>query len=1355
LTGALVAMGEARGVSLYATLLAAFQVFLARWTGQDEVIVGSPVAGRNHPGLEGTVGYLVNMLPMRAGIADDPRFDEFLARVRRTVAEGLEHQDLPFSLMVDRLQVRPDPGRPPIFQVMYAHQRSQRLDGQGLAPFALGVPGAQLDLPGLPVESVALDRQSALFELSLMTARDGDRLRLAWEYSTDLFDSETIARISRHFLALLERILADPHRRLSSLPMIGDEERRQVLAHGAGHGVESLGVRCVHRLFEAQAKRTPDAVAVECGGRSLTYRQLNERANRLARELRARGVGPDVLVGVGMTRSPDLAVGLLGVLKAGGAFVPLDPDYPPERLVGMLEDSRPGVLLTQEHLQGRWPATRAQVIRLDADWEAVARHAASDLDAGPMPEDAAYVIYTSGSTGEPRGVVVRHVGLVNHNLAVAAMFDLSPADRVLQFSSLSFDIAIEELFPTWIRGAVVVFRDEQADLGPSAFSGWVKRKRITVLDLPTVYWHVWVEGVAGLREQLPGSLRLVVVGGEKASARRFADWCAIGGDRIRWINTYGPTEATVIATAFEPQDGRWSGAALLELPIGRPIANTRVYVLDNRMDLVPLGLPGELYIGGDGVARCYLHRPGPTAERFVPDPFGNRPGARLFRTGDRARWRPDGQLEFLGRVDHQVKIRGFRVEPGEVEAAIAHHPAVKQAVVVSREDARGDHMLAAYFVPAGAESITTSELRRWLKDRLPEAMVPSWLIALASLPLSSNGKVDHSALPPPGEDADAATSQDYAPPRTVAERILAVVAAELLERDRVGIHDDFFELGVDSILGIRLVSRARQAGLILDPAHLFRYPTIAELATAAASNGESRDTSPAPPRAVAPFELVPEGIDLEAVRHDLTEHGGVEDLYPLTPVQEGMLFHTLDDPEAGHYVEQFLCRLRGDLDRSALQESWHRLVARHPTLRSTIHWTEFDRPCQVVHRLVEVPADYQDWRGLSPLEQDERLESYLYADQRRGFDPSRPPLSRLALLRLGEDVHQLVWSIHHVMIDGWCLSVLLREMLDIYQAIRSGREPVLAPSRPFRDYVAWLDGRDEEGAEAYWRQVLSGLTAATTLELDRRASDSRAEAPEGIEERQILLSAAMTAALQAVARSRRLTLSTLIHGAWALLLSRYSGRDDVLFGITVSGRPPELAGIESMVGMFINVLPLRVAVDEELRLVPWLHELQADVIELRRFEAIPLARIQTWSEVPAGTPLFESIVTVENLPFIASLQESAGRLGIDSVRNLERAHYPIALTILPGTELTLKISFAAGRFDPDAIARVLGQLRTLVEAMAVDPERRLGELPWMMDSEQEQLIASWGRPPEEAPSGEADLDQLSEEELDALIDRLR
>ena len=1214
LTQAIVALGESHGASLYTVLLAAFQALLARFSGQADIVVGTPVAGRTRPGLQDLVGYFVNLMPMRGDLTGNPRFDEYLGRVRRTVSDGLEHQDFPFGLLVHRLQGNPDPSRPPLFQVMFAHQKIQPLDDQGLAPFALGIPGARLDLHGLAVESIAFERQTALFDLTMMTARDGDRLCVALEYSTDLFKSSTIDRMADAFRNLLETIVADPGRRLADLALLSGSERHQLLgawAHTPAIPHEDIAI---HHRFERQVELSPDAVALVSSEESLTYSDLNRLSNSLAHRLLDVGVQPETVVGLYLDRWTSRIVGLLGVLKAGGAYLPLDTDHPVERLGAMLRDAAATVLVTEDHLRAQISGCTARVVTLESAAGSPAAYEFDNPRVPVDPENLAYVVFTSGSTGRPKGVMVSHRSLLAATAAWEHAYDLrQPPLRHLQAAGFGFDVFTGDWCRALTTGGTLVACPRTVLLDPAALADLIRRERIECLELVPALADALATQLERQGEDLRG-IRLLAVGSDTVRGRLYRRLRGLVGPGGRVVNSYGLTEATIDSTYFggplqdlEVEDG--------PAPIGRPFPGTRIYVLDGRGEPVPVGVAGELYIAGSGVARGYVGDSRQTAERFVPDPHGGR-GSRMYATGDRARWRDGGVLELLGRRDGQVKVRGFRVELAEVAAVLARHSSVSEAVVAAVADALGDKRLAAYVVPGPFSVPTAPDLRRWLKDRIPEPMVPSSYVVLESLPLSPNGKLDRSALPPPVALEGDGSATAFVPPRTAAEEILAGIAADLLGRSRVGIHDNFFEIGFDSILGIQMVSRARQAGLAFGPAHLFRHPNIADLAAAAESSWDHQGSSRNSTAAVAPFELTPDGIDLEAVKRAFADHGGIEDLYPLTPMQEGMLFHALADPEAGHYVEQFVCRIQGELDPSALQESWNRLVVRHPALRSTIHWIDFDRPYQVVHRRADQPVEYQDLRALTPTEQDERLAAYLSSDRRRGFVPSRPPLSRLAVFRLNETAHQLIWSIHHAVIDGWCLSVLLHELLDIDEAIRLEREPDLQPIRPFRDYVAWLRDRDDKEAEGYWRQALRGFTAATPLGLDGFSSGRRGQSHECVAERETMLPADVTASLQAMARSSRLTLGTVIQGAWALLLSRYSGRSDVLFGVTVSGRPPELLGVERMVGMFINSLPLRVQVIEEAFLTPWLRELQATMIELRRFEAIPLSRIQSWSDVP-------------------------------------------------------------------------------------------------------------------------------------------
>ncbi len=1349
LTRAIVNLGESHGASLYTTLLAAFHVLLGRFSGQHDIVVGTPVAGRTRPGLHDLVGYFVNMLPMRGDLSGNPPFDEFLARVRRTVTDGLEHQDYPFSLLARRLQGSPDPSRPPLFQAMFAHQKIQPLDEQGLAPFALGIPGARLNLYGLAVDSVAFERQTALFDLTMMTAREADRLCVALEYSTDLFKESTIDRMAVSFRNLLEAIVADPRRRIADLPLLSASERHLVLDEWASSLEVTPCELAIHNRFEREVDKSPDAIALVCGEESLTYRELNRLSNALAHRLIELGVKPETVVGLCFDSWPSRVIGVLGVLKAGGAYVPLDPGHPAERLVAILRDSRASVLLTEDHLQDRLEASDVPVITLDVPGKSLGEEDPENPSVSVDPKNLAYVIFTSGTTGRPKGVMVSHGALLAVADAWESAYSLRKLPlRHLQAAGFSFDVFTGDWVRALTTGGTLVACPRSVQLDPSALADLIKRKRIECLELVPAIADSLASHLDEKGENL-GGLRLLAVGSDTLRSVLYTRLVRLVGPSGRVVNSYGLTETTIDSTYFSgtPEKHGSDGT----VPIGKPFPGTRVYVLNERLEPVPSGVLGDLFIAGSGVARGYVADPRQTAERFLPDPHGAQ-GSRMYATGDRARWRERGVLELLGRSDGQVKVRGFRVEVGEVETALTQYPGVRASVVVAREDANGEKRLAAYVVPATVPGPDIADLRRWLRDRLPEPIIPSWLISLDAMPLTPNGKVDRSALPSVTEEAYGEQTE-YAPPLTTAEEILATIVADLVGRSRVGVHDNLFELGVDSITGIQVVSRARRANLALEPMHLFRHPSIAELARAADAIGEPDDSSQLSTRTVAPFELIPGAIDRKVLERAFTEGGGIEDAYPLTPVHEGMLFHTLVDPEAGNYLEQFVCRVRGDLDLPALRESWQRLVTRHPALRSTIHWTEFDQPCQVVHRRAEHSLDYQDWRELPNSEQEERLMDYLAMDRRRPFVADQPPLSRLALLRVREDVHHLVWSIHHVVIDGWCLSLLLHEVLDIYEAIRCGCEPSLRPSRPFRDYVAWLQHRDEERAESYWRRALSGVTVATPLGFDGLAPYDRGSGEVALE-RQVRLSTAVTTALQALARSRQLTLSTLIQGAWSVLLSRYSGVSDVLFGVTVSGRPPELPGVESMVGMFINILPLRTEVTEESYLIPWLLKLQADLVELRRFETIPLSRIRTWSDIPAGMPLFESIVTVQNLPFVTSLQQRADRLGIDSARYLERTHYPLAITVLPGAELEIRIGFDAHRFEPWTIERTLGHLQTVLEAMAADPERRIVDLPWMMMDEQAELMGQPTRSQEESHLDDLELDQLTDDELDTLISRL-
>jgi len=819
-------LAEHHGATLYMVLLAAFQVLLSRYSGQDQVIVGSPLAGRTRGEFADVVGYFVNPLPLRADLSANPSFTTFLSQVREVVFGALEHQNYPFPLLVERLRPTRDPSRPPIFQVMFVLQKAQSLDDSGLSPFVLGEAGARMDLQGLPLESVAVEQRIAQFDLTLAMVETTDGLSGSLEYNTDLFDAATVERMLGHLVMLLEGVAADPEQPVGRLPLLTAHERQQLLVDWNATTEVTDEEQTLMECFELQVRRTPEAVAVRAGQEEVRYEELNRRANQLAWYLRAQGVGPEQRVGLCVERGVATVVGLLGILKAGGAYVPLDPAYPAPRLRVMLEDASLKVLVTSEVGRGQLTGYQGPIVCLDRDEALLALQAEENPPVTTTAANLAYVIYTSGSTGPPKGVAVEQRQLLNRFRWMWRKYPFGPGEVCCQKTTLNFVDSIWELLGPLLQGIRVVVIPDHVVKDVRVLVGVLREERITRIWIVPALLNLLLTTCDDLQLQLP-ELRFWATSGEPlcpALHRKFRR--ALPGRTL--LNLYGTSEV-FDATAYDTTNGDMD---LDSIPIGRPISNVRVYLLDRLLRPVPIGVPGEIHIGGFGLAREYLNRPQLTAERFIPDPYGSDSDDRLYKTGDLGRYRPDGNLEFLGRMDRQVKVRGFRVDLMEIETILMGYPGVREAVTMVREDQAGDARLIAYLVPVSGVRFSIRDIRNFLGDRLPAYSIPSNFLVLPGLPLNNNGKVDRRAFPPP--DASRADfGEEYVAPRTHTENILAAIWADLLKLDRVGVRDNFFDLGGDSLLAMRMVSRLRDRFKIdLPLSDVLSLQSISRLASA-------------------------------------------------------------------------------------------------------------------------------------------------------------------------------------------------------------------------------------------------------------------------------------------------------------------------------------------------------------------------------------------------------------------------------------------------------------------------------------------------------------------------------------------
>ncbi len=1146
LTRRLRTLSEAHGATLYMTLVAAFHVLLHRYSGQTDLVTGSPTSGRASPALEGVVGYFVNPVVVRSELSGNPSFAQFLSKVRQTVLGAFEHQDLPFSVLVERLQPVRDPSRSPLVQVMFTFLKAHRRGVEDLAGSAIGETGTNIELAGLSVESVSVEQRASQFDISLTMAEGSRELIGSFTYSTDLFDPATIDRMAGHFQALLEGIVCDPLQRIGGLPVLASRERRQLLEEWNATKRPYPADRVIHSLFEDQVERTPDRMAVSFGEKYLTYRDLNSRANQLAQHLQGFGVGPETVVGICMERSLEMVVALVGVLKAGGAYLPLEPSYPTERLAFMLEDAKVAVLLSQDSLRALPAGNGARTIFVDAEWEEITKASDANPESGAAAENLAYVIYTSGSTGKPKGVMISHRALSNHMLWMQTQFPLTEADRVLQKTPFSFDASVWEFYAPLIAGARLVLA-RPGDHGDSAYLvRTISEERITILQVvPTLLRMLLDEaGLDGL-----DCLKRVFCGGEPIPVELAERFFGLLGADLH--NLYGPSEATIDATFWTCRPGDTGRS----VPIGRPVSNMRAYLLDGYLQPVPVGITGELYLAGAGLGRGYLDRAELTAESFVPDPFGEEPGGRMYRTGDLARFRLDGNIEFLGRVDGQVKVRGSRIELGEVEEALRKHPRVREGIVIAGEDEAGDKRLVAYVVADGVPGLTQAELRRFLKERLPEYMVPGSVVMLEALPLTPNGKVDRRSLPAPLRGTGEADA--WMAPRTPAEEVLAGLWAEVLGLERVGVRDNFFELGGHSLVATRLMARIREALHVDLPLRsLFEAQTVAALAEIVEAARREGRAVEAPP----------------LVRVPRTGR------QPASYAQQRLWFLHQLDPASAAYNMPAAVRLTGPLDVEVLERSLGRVVERHEVLRTVFPAVD-GVPMQVVRPTLEVPLQVVDLREVGEAAREQEAERLAVEAGRQPFDLERGPLVRAMVLRLGDAEHVLVLTMHHIVSDGWSFGIFMQEMGALYQGLQSGREvelPELAIQ--YVDYAAWqrrwLEGPALEGEVEYWKKTLAGAPGLVALPTDHPRPPL--QVLRGAR-RSMVVGRDVVAALERVSRQQGASLFMTLVAALEMVLWKWARQTDLVIGTVTANR--SRLETEKLIGCFMNFVPVRTTID--------------------------------------------------------------------------------------------------------------------------------------------------------------------------------
>ncbi|HEU5378228.1 MAG TPA: amino acid adenylation domain-containing protein [Ktedonobacteraceae bacterium] len=1284
------------GTTLFLTLFATFATLLTRYTGQEDIVIGTPIANRNRAEVDGVIGFFTNTLVMRTDLSGNPAFRDILRRLRAVALDAYEHQDAPWEQIVEIVQPERDLSYSPLFQVMFALE---------------DVATRAIELTGLTVHPFPDGDETSKFDLSLSLREEAQVLLGSIEYNTDLFDAETIARFSACYLVLLAGIVTHPDQPIRYLSLLSEEERRLALAERKPSASDRAACQSLQELFEAQVRRTPQALAING---AFTYEEMNRRVNQLARYLQSRGVGPEAVVGLCVPRSSEMLVCLLAILKAGGAYLPLDPAYPQERLVFLLMDAGASLLLTTRQTAWLLQEARMPSLLLEDIGADLVGIAEDDPACVVAPTNLAYIIYTSGSTGKPKGVAITQGALARHCQVMARSYELGEADHVLQLASLNFDLAAEEIFPTFLSGACLVPCPSSALADFATFSRFVEQNELTVLNLSASYWHAWTIAIERGEAFLSASVRLVIVGNEAVQSEQLRHWQRLAGTGTRWCNAYGVTEATITTTLYQPDLAQPFPVSQAGVPIGRSLPHTRVYVLDPYGQPVPSGVPGELYIGGSGLARGYLHHPELTAERFVPNPFSDQPGERLYRTGDQVRYRSDGQLEYLGRIDQQVKLRGFRIEPGEIESVLQTYEGVGQAVVVVHEARPGEKRLVAYITAKERSMWITNDLRAFLEARLPQYMQPSAFVVLDELPMTANGKVDRRALMALAVPVTEQEEQGQGP-RTPLEEIIAGIWSQVLGYESIDIDANFFALGGHSLLIMQVASRLRQSlGTALPLRRFFEQPTIRGLAQALEEEmkGEGQVVLPS----------------LEVATR--------EEPLPLSFAQQRLWF--LDQLEPGNvgYTIPEAVRLRGKLNLHALERSFNEIVRRHEVLRTSIELVE-GVPSQRISPPAYFSLPVQDLTQSAEPEQE--LQRILTQEMQKPFDLQRGPLLRVKILRLSADEHILFTNQHHIVSDGWSAGIMRRELTTLYQAYCSGEPSPLPPlTIQYADYAVWqrrwLQGEVLETQLNYWKQQLAGAPTVLELPTDRRRPALQSFRGASLE---VVLSQRQVEGLKRLSREEGATLFMTLLASFMILLGRLSGQEEILVGTPVANR--NRAEIEPLIGFFVNTLVLRGDLSGNPGFREVLQRVREVALSAYSHQDVPFEQvveaIQPQRDL-SRSPLFQVMF---------SLQTSTGGAGEFPGVSME----PVAsdskttkfdLTLLfeenpAGLRGTLE--YNSDLFEEATISDLLDSYLLLLDQIVASPEQRLGTFSLLTAAQRQVVLKDWNATRAEYPSAVA------------------